>query len=812
MDAKNKSNGRRPAMTLSINNYASSISHFNLNKSITSLTDSIEKLSSGLRINHAADDAAGMYIGDQLNSQALGLGQAMRNANDGLSIMQIVDSSLEESINIMNSIKTKAIQAAQDSQTTTTRRTIQEDINKLLQELDAIAATTSFNNQKLLSGSFTDKKFQVGAYSGETIPVSFDSAQTSKIGHVRTADIALTNSTGGSVSLTFNSSLSNETLKIQAIEVLYDNTSAHSMAALAGAINKYSDVTGISGQAVVSSTSTDPVQAGSTGADFTINDIAIGTVTTLANDSNSALVSAINNKNSSHGVTASLTSAGQLKLTSDDGRAIKVAGAGTSLLAADAAAMSTFGFVQIQQQGSYAIDMTDTGAGLSVSFTNNLTFVGAMTTTMDSTLASGSILSIGSFLESGWSAGTVVTGPDLTGNVVTVSDSTLKSGSVLAAASVIQKNSVLGGIAFNNAALTTTADSLLKAGSTLTSGSILEAGTYLTNDIEVGGLPVAAGTTLSANSTLSADAIIGNDMLILSGSTVNTASEIAASSYIGANLTLNSAMTINQDMTLKANSTISNGAATSIAAGSTIGGDATLAAGLTTTRSMTLKNGSTLAAASELSTGSTLGGDVTLNGDHTTTADLSLAAGSFLATGSILAAGTELVNSIDAGVYSAGDTVTPDYTTTGPNTLNFAQTLKNGSVLASSSILGANSGGAASVALNNETAARLADINVLTQEGAQTAISIADAALNDLDKIRSSAGATQNQFSSSINNLSVSKMNILNARSRIMDVDFSDETLNFTRLNVLTQTGSYALTQANATLSRVMDLLQGGGK
>jgi flagellin len=189
-------------MALRINtNVAALNAHKNMIKNDNSLAGSLEKLSSGLRINKAADDASGMAIADSLKSQALGLGQAMRNANDGISMVQTADGALEESINIVNTIKTKAIQAAQDGQTTDSRKAIQADINKLMEELDMIAKTTSFNGQKLLSGQFTDKKFQIGAFSGETVGISIGSTEAGKVGHLTTGLLKTDSTVGGEVRL-----------------------------------------------------------------------------------------------------------------------------------------------------------------------------------------------------------------------------------------------------------------------------------------------------------------------------------------------------------------------------------------------------------------------------------------------------------------------------------------------------------------------------------------------------------------------------------------------------------------------------------
>lgn len=170
-------------MSLSINNNnLGSWTNIQLQKSNQSLASVLEKLSSGKRINRAADDASGMHIADMLGSQARGLGQALRNASDAVSMAQIADGALQESSNFIQTIRTNAIKAAQDGQTTESRKAIQADIDEALGSLNQIAQNTSFNGQKLLSSNFTDKSFQVGAYPGETVTASFDSAEAAKLG------------------------------------------------------------------------------------------------------------------------------------------------------------------------------------------------------------------------------------------------------------------------------------------------------------------------------------------------------------------------------------------------------------------------------------------------------------------------------------------------------------------------------------------------------------------------------------------------------------------------------------------------------
>jgi len=189
-------------MALSIrSNPTSALALHHYSNNVTSLSQTIERLSSGLRINRAADDPSTLFVATGIDAQAKGLGQAIRNANDGISIMEVVDGALAEAVDILNSIKTKAIQAAESTQTTSSRRTIQEDIDKLIEELDLLVKSTRYNDRQLLTGVFSGMRFQVGDKAGETIPVFLDSAESDKSGHLRTAKLSITNTTSASVEL-----------------------------------------------------------------------------------------------------------------------------------------------------------------------------------------------------------------------------------------------------------------------------------------------------------------------------------------------------------------------------------------------------------------------------------------------------------------------------------------------------------------------------------------------------------------------------------------------------------------------------------
>jgi len=171
-------------MSLRINtNTGSAFSSYQLQKGHRALSQSLERLSTGKRINKASDDAAGMMIANTLASQARGYGQAIRNSNDAIAITQVADGALGQASDIVQDIRVKALQAANASQSPESRLAIQADIDKSLQSIKDIAQNTTFNGQKLLSGSFTDKQFQVGATSGETITISLGSIDPGQITH-----------------------------------------------------------------------------------------------------------------------------------------------------------------------------------------------------------------------------------------------------------------------------------------------------------------------------------------------------------------------------------------------------------------------------------------------------------------------------------------------------------------------------------------------------------------------------------------------------------------------------------------------------
>ncbi|ELT4680523.1 flagellin A [Campylobacter jejuni] len=288
-----------------------------------SLDASLSRLSSGLRINSAADDASGMAIADSLRSQANTLGQAISNGNDALGILQTADKAMDEQLKILDTIKTKATQAAQDGQSLKTRTMLQADINRLMEELDNIANTTSFNGKQLLSGNFINQEFQIGASSNQTIKATIGATQSSKIGLTR-FETGGRISTSGEVQFTLKNYNGIDDFQFQ--KVVISTSVGTGLGALAEEINKNADQTGVRATFTVETRGMAAVRAGTTSDDFAINGVTIGQVAYEDGDGNGALVAAINSVKDTTGVEASIDANGQLLLTSREGRGIKIDG------------------------------------------------------------------------------------------------------------------------------------------------------------------------------------------------------------------------------------------------------------------------------------------------------------------------------------------------------------------------------------------------------------------------------------------------------------------------------------------------------
>jgi len=192
-------------------NAASINAQRHLNTSRQDLEVAMERLSSGQRINSAADDSAGLAIRDKMTSQIQGLNQAVRNANDAISFMQTAEGALEETTNILHRMRSIAVQAVNDTNSSSDRTSLNNEISKLQAEITRISDTTTFNDKNLINGTMTNSQFQVGHKEGQTISVALNNMDATAIGTSSTVTVAV-----GSVAVT---SVSDAGVAISSIDV-----------------------------------------------------------------------------------------------------------------------------------------------------------------------------------------------------------------------------------------------------------------------------------------------------------------------------------------------------------------------------------------------------------------------------------------------------------------------------------------------------------------------------------------------------------------------------------------------------------------
>ena len=604
-------------MGLRINtNIGAQYAVMNLNNTNSKLSQSLNKLSTGLRITKAADDSAGMTIADGLKLQSKNLGQAISNGNNAMKLIQIADMALQKSIDIVQTIAQKATQAANATEDGDSRAALQADINKYIEELNNIANTTSYKNVNLLDGTFTNKLVHIGAYMNQTLSIGAQRTHSDSIGWVArsssTNDVATDewinsnqylqeNASATTTYMTYNSNTN--FVRFKADDTKINNVSIGNLAAgidedqqvdaktVAAAINSVKDQTGVEAEATTTVTGTAAITAGTISAgSFFINGVDIGQVNVGTKDADNTLVNKINQFQDQTGVVASKNSSGQLVLTAQDGRNIAIK------------------------------------ANANVT---NIVHVADSKTEID-----------------GANSGTLAANATFYLNGVKI-DLSSGSSAVSAAATI---NSALAA-----AGIDTTHE--LRASYVAAGATHHKLRLYAVDGRDVN---IHVSTTYATSNTLS---FLG----LYTGSQGHPVNFIANESAHG-NITLTSFDSID------------------------ISGNKPAVSGLKTS------------------------------------------------------------------------TISPNQ--------------------------------------------KLADVDVTTQTGAELALKITQSALSDLDKVRSNLGSVQNQIQATVENISVTQININGAESTIRDVNFASESSNFSKLQILAQSGTYALAQANAVQQNVLRLLQ----
>jgi len=309
----------------------------NLNKSQEALQVSLQRLSSGLRINSAKDDAAGLAISERFTSQIRGLNQAVRNANDGISLAQTAEGALSEAGNILQRVRELAVQSANATNSASDRQALQAEVGQLVSELDRISTATEFNGQKLLDGTFGAAVFQVGANANQTIQTTTSNFRTAQYGNYRVEGVA---STG-----TSTQRIAGETLSVSGSlgTLNFDIEAGASAQKIAEDVNAKSDQTGVSAFAKTEQA----INFSATGAyvldvqseNAQAQQIAFTISGTEGNDGLAGAVTAFNDVASKTGVTA--------RVSEDGSGVVLMNSSGNTITLAEAANNTNTGTIQV---------------------------------------------------------------------------------------------------------------------------------------------------------------------------------------------------------------------------------------------------------------------------------------------------------------------------------------------------------------------------------------------------------------------------------------------------------------------------------
>ncbi len=858
-------------MALGINtNIPSLNAQRNLNSSQNGLAQSLQRLSSGLRINSAKDDAAGLAISDRMTSQIKGLSQASRNANDGISLAQTAEGALAESTNILQRVRELAVQSANSTNSSSDRLSLQAEVNQLVSELDRISDTTSFNGIKLLDGSFQAQQFQVGADAGQTINVSVTKATSDSLGIEKLSSD--NNVLGSAVATTGNftststtnlgtatratdyaTAITNQTLAAQTITITASDGTPATVALLADSdastvadkLNAASGVTASASNSVKLGTGnfTDIQNGDEVAFDITSGDgsntesisFTYNQDTYEADfDTNvSAAVDNLNQKNVNtdltyDSTTNALTSASGTNIGIDNFNKIDNARGSLSstFVAGDTLAFDiTFDGASISIAGESDIqgfvddikadtDVTDNGD-------NTYTLTG---TTNGETLTFTHDVAAGTLTFQASTNGKVAAGgSDVVFGALTVtggggSTLTTSAGDGSAGGSTVATAGTAAAVTAVDDALST----IKFADQTVTDQDL---GTPFEAAVQVGTLNLFLDDDVSISSSVAAGA--GSIFTVAAGASAITTAGGVGDTSDGNNVQ-------SQQLSIAGTGSGTVDIATDDSADVIVSqinaiADAT-GVNATASATATLKNLTGDGVVSFNLNGTDLSANVTKN-DLTALADsINDQAGKTGITATLDIGKDEITLSNQTGenieildFNSSNGSATIDVeggigkdttlaggkgdSTVVGGTISFKSGAGSFSV---SSNVEAADGGLFAIAANKLNSSELESVESLdisTVAGANAAIDIIDGALSNIDANRADLGAIQNRFTSTISNLSVSIENISAARSRIQDTDFASETAELTRNQILQQAGTAMLAQANQLPQSVLSLL-----
>ena len=765
------------------------------------MSEAMERLSSGRRINTAADDAAGLAISNRQTSQIRGLTQAIRNANDGVSLIQTAEGALDESTNILQRMRELAIQAANGIYSATDRATLDAEFQQLLDELDRIAETTSFNGQNLLDGSLGDVSLHVGAEANQVIDFSIQAMNTQELGLGGTsADLSgdrLDGAVAGNITIGEGDILING----QAISAYTNTQENENLQTFINDINENIDGVTASGFNIAESTgsATGAMSIGDT-LTITLHAIDGGSDTVYTLDAVETLsvqeiADAVNAKTGG-AVEASVGEAGNLVLSNTTGASLTVV--------ADAATQAATGFAASTiYHGSLALSADDggvvtvtTGANGTDAQLESIGFrrVEAAGVVVSEPLSNGeqsTALGSGDLFINGVAISSTEA-DNLAGkvdNINAVSDTTGVTAVAIAQQSYVPDFSNYQELVFTDAVTT-----------------LAPTDTILINGVETGGVADTSMTALAVaiNATANTGVVayvdsagdlhIGsNGPITLGDGTGGTVAELGTGTQL--------------DTTAVA----ADGVANELQALASVGGSVVINSVSVTlmdigdldtiVTDINAQQGNTGVRASIDENG---GLQFSANSAITLAVGDTLGLASFTAMGIVDSSGNAIDDAADDGSL-ANDTITiePRIRLDSANDTPISiEVTTNGTTATGLSNLNTD---LASLV----TGTAIANLSIGTAQGANDALGSIDQALETINATRSDLGAINNRLEFTMANLSNITENTSAARSRIVDADFAAESANLSRAQVLQQASQAMLAQANAQPQQVLQLLQG---
>ncbi len=710
----------------------------------TNLDTAMERLSTGLRINSAKDDAAGLAISQRMTADVRGLSVAIRNAGDGISLAQTAETAMGEVTNMLQRMRELSVQAANGTVSGQDRQALQAEVTQLVSEIDNVANRTSFNGIRLLDGSSNRLSLQTGSRAGQTVQLSIGSARAGDLGTGSVPGLTATGAFEATpANLRANQALQANDLTINGVAIGSSRADDDSLSATnkeasaiskAAAINRMSTQTGV--RAVVGSTTMtgSAMTAAATTGTVTINGVTTGSITTTPNAaaSRTAVVDAINLISGQTGVRAIDTGDSNLgiRLEAADGRNIQVAL--TTLTEAST------GLKIGAQSGSFSL-VSSSGGPIELG-------------TVGAGRISRAGLSVGSF--------------DRGVSTVTTDSRAVASSATGADVRVLNTGDlVLNGVSIraSNAADDTFSDT--RAGSSQKAASgIAIAAAINASSADTGVTATAAPTQIDATAT-TVIGISGTATLVINGVSMDIA--LAAT---------DSAQQTRENVAAVINN---NSGATGVTAVDNGRGGLSLTAADGRNVSVWFDSDQAASAANFGLGGATVAGTGT----------------AYVVTGVVdpLVIGAATVNTaysqvtlassraIDVRAGSQGFAAGSNFTALGFEENRY----------------GADLGGL-----------KIKDVDIRSQEGATEALNAIDEALQSISINRAELGAVQNRLEATINNLTSASTNTVAARSRIQDADFAAETTALARGQILTQAAQAMLGQANQSQQGVLQLLR----